>query len=1045
MTAGDQAHWRLVREIFEEAAEAESSDRAGLVALRCGADQSLRSEVEDLLALRKEPGLVLDRPPVASTRQQQLAAEAAHAAAESQQAPRYHDGAPIAGRYRIAGFLARGGMGEVYEAFDETESRSVALKFVRRLAVNQEHLETRFLREVRMARKIEHPNVCRIYDLASHEGERFCAMELLRGETLAARLARDGRISPEEALPIAGQLCYGLAAAHRAGVLHRDLKPGNVFLVDGRAVIIDFGLAAAAVRDTTIPDASLTATGAVIGTLAYMAPEQLEERGGAPADLYSLGVIFYEMLTGGKPHDARSPFRLAAQKARESHRTPSGAGIPGMPAVWREVINRSLKARPEDRYPSAEAMRQALERGRPSARFFLSQRRIFVPVLALTTALLGWAGRRWAGQDHTAPPQAAALYEQAYQAMTTAAPARAVKLLEQAVGADAKFVNAWSLLAVAHAETDQTDKAKDALLAAISARDKRWFLGRGEARALDAANSAVTCDFAGAAQRYRQLATLAGNRDFALLSRARMLSQGGRFDDAIQVLGGTLAAAPDSLSSSAARVQLAGLLARKGEQERAEAEFARAEAVYQKTGNLEGLCELWIARGANLRTQSPAQQRNDLQRAIDLSARMGNRQQNLEAKLWMVNVLERERDYNGAISQAREVAAEAQREGMLAIAARATAELGYAFVYLKQFAEALPILRQSVELAERAKSYGALASNRMKLGEVLGALGRGDEAIAAYEPAVRWYQQGGGDYLLPLILVKWGGALAGTRRFAEAEPALREACDLAGRNGEDLYQAMALQRLRSFHGGRNLRKAAEYAEQTVALGRRTLLTGAYMQAAEVWLSLGGFERAEQLIAEGEKETVEKYKEGIDRRNLLEYTRYARAKSLYLRGRCARAAAEVRTVIGYYKPQADTLARRIRACDGASPTSLRREDLAWFEGKIAEAAARAHDDLQVALLSIDAGDLALRLGDWPAARRNALRGIEASRPLRLRALELENLLVLRAAEARLGNRAAAERMTAPVLSIAWEVGFEKPSEFGGRQDLLYFWKLGGQAA
>src|SRR5205807_447287 len=149
-----------------------------------------------------------------------------------------------------------------------------------------------------------------VFGLEEHDGERFCVMELLDGDTLAARLEAQGRFTPTEALPIALQLCDGLDAAHAAGVLHRDLKPGNIFLTCDRAVIIDFGLAAAAPGRVDV-SRSLTSAGAVIGTLAYMAPEQLESGDSSPAsDLYALGVVLYEMLTGTRLHDAKSPFRL---------------------------------------------------------------------------------------------------------------------------------------------------------------------------------------------------------------------------------------------------------------------------------------------------------------------------------------------------------------------------------------------------------------------------------------------------------------------------------------------------------------------------------------------------------------------------------------------------------------------------------------------------------------------------------------------------------------------------------------------------------------
>ena len=234
--------------------------------------------------------------------------------------PRLEPGDTIAQRYRIARFIAAGGMGEVYEAHSLETGQTVALKCIRESTLGSGgNGRGRFLREAKLALQIEHRNVCRVYEHFEEDGERFIAMEFIEGETLASRLAREGFFSPHSALPIARQLCDGLAAAHQAGVLHRDLKPSNIILTsDNRAVIIDFGLAA-----PTTSDHSLTPPSAVIGTLAYVAPEQLENgQCRVESDIYSLGVVLYEMLTGEKPHPGKSPFRIAAEKAREAHRRP---------------------------------------------------------------------------------------------------------------------------------------------------------------------------------------------------------------------------------------------------------------------------------------------------------------------------------------------------------------------------------------------------------------------------------------------------------------------------------------------------------------------------------------------------------------------------------------------------------------------------------------------------------------------------------------------------------------------------------------------------
>lgn len=341
----------------------------------------------------------------------------------------------------------------------------MALKCIRPLAGAEGKLEERFLREVQLFRRIAHPNVCRVYDVV---GELF-AMERLAGETLAERLARGKRYTAEEALPIMRQLCDGLGAAHQAGVLHRDLKPGNVFLDGERVVIIDFGLAAGTALDEALPSA-----GAVIGTLAYVAPGQLENGHCTPAsDIYSLGVVLHEMVTGEKPHPAKSPFRLAAQKARESHQTPDTA-VPGLPEVWQEVLSRCLKADPAARFQSAGEVKALLARGKPSRSYVAARwrKRLMIPALALLTLAVGALGLFWRNMGRRPQPAAAAFYQQAQAALSETAPVRAVGLLEKAVAAEPAFVHARAQLTAAYAEIDQLDQARDTLLQADT--NRRW-------------------------------------------------------------------------------------------------------------------------------------------------------------------------------------------------------------------------------------------------------------------------------------------------------------------------------------------------------------------------------------------------------------------------------------------------------------------------------------------------------------------------------------------------------------------------------------------
>jgi serine/threonine-protein kinase len=267
-------------------------------------------------------------------------------------------GTVIADRYRIIGLLGRGGMGEVYRADDLKLGHPVALKFLpKELSSNASRLDG-FYAEVRLSRQVSHPNVCRVYDVAELDGQHYLTMEYVDGEDLASLLKRIGRLPSDKALEISRQLCAGVAAAHDKGVLHRDLKPSNVMLDGrGRARITDFGLAVAAEE---------AAGGEISGTPVYMAPEQLAGKGAsARSDIYSLGLVLYEIYTGRKAFDALTLEELR-QKKESSPRPPSDINREMNPVVER-IILRCLESDPRLRPASALQVAAALPGGDPLA------------------------------------------------------------------------------------------------------------------------------------------------------------------------------------------------------------------------------------------------------------------------------------------------------------------------------------------------------------------------------------------------------------------------------------------------------------------------------------------------------------------------------------------------------------------------------------------------------------------------------------------------------------------------------------------------------
>lgn len=274
---------------------------------------------------------------------------------------RFVPGTILADRYRIVGLLGKGGMGEVYRADDLKLSQPVALKFLPDRSLSDGAALARFHREVRVARQVSHRNVCRVYDIGELDGKHYLSMEFIKGEELSSLLRRIGRLPSDKALQIARQICAGLAAAHDTGILHRDLKPANVMIDgDGNARITDFGLAGLAeeFREDEIS----------AGTPAYMAPEQLD--GKTPtvrSDIYSLGLVLYELFTGKRAFDAASLDELIKLRRSDTTPTTPTSIVKDLDPVIESVIDRCIQKDPTRRPTSALQVAAALPGGDPIA------------------------------------------------------------------------------------------------------------------------------------------------------------------------------------------------------------------------------------------------------------------------------------------------------------------------------------------------------------------------------------------------------------------------------------------------------------------------------------------------------------------------------------------------------------------------------------------------------------------------------------------------------------------------------------------------------
>src|SRR5574338_804995 len=262
----------------------------------------------------------------------------------------------LAARYRIERVIGEGGMATVYLAEDLKHKRPVAVKVMRpELAAT---LGTdRFLREVEIAAQLNHPNILPMYDSGEAQGILYYVMPFVDGESLAARLNREGELPVPVALRIGREVAEALAYAHRHGIIHRDIKPANILLHEGHALVADFGIA----RALDAEGEAITKTGLAIGTPQYMSPEQStgDKTVDARTDIYALGAVIYEMLTGEPPFTGRSPQAVVARSLTERPR-PLAATREGLPPGLEDAVSKALSRSAADRFPTATALAESL-------------------------------------------------------------------------------------------------------------------------------------------------------------------------------------------------------------------------------------------------------------------------------------------------------------------------------------------------------------------------------------------------------------------------------------------------------------------------------------------------------------------------------------------------------------------------------------------------------------------------------------------------------------------------------------------------------------
>lgn len=659
------------------------------------------------------------------------------------------------GPYQVVEKLGEGGMGQVYLARDPRLHRKVALKTFAGAKADSEEKEIRALHEARAAADLSHPNIAAIHDVIEAGGRTCIVMEFVPGRTLQSMLDQ-GPLPVAKATDLGAQMAGAVAYAHAAGVIHRDLKPSNVIVTpDGRAKILDFGLA------QTFSGKSWPAAGAredalfgnrdrgPAGTPAYMAPELFNgARASESSDVYSLGVVLFEMLTGSRPygHHDLGAWPEVLAKSEVPSASERNADVPVRVS---HVVSRAMAMDPAQRYGSAVELLRALRSLSsattvsapalvvPSPRFG-PRRRLLVAALAIAVIAIAAAivprvvGRR--SNLPSPPPDASGWYERGSRALREGAFLTAAKCFEQAVALHDPFPLAHARLAEARAELDD-DRAKDSLLYVQTLVPDLTRLPEEDGLYLRAIRAMVTRRFTDAVGAYRHIAAAHPEAAFPQLDLGRALAANEQLVEAARTFEKASVLDPQS---PAAYLGMGSAYGSLQEPARALDAYERAASLYHAASNLEGVTEVALRRGDLLRRLARlSEARGELERALKLATETGNLGQRVACLLGLAHL----RATQGATAEAKRTAQEAMElaKGMPAVAGSGLIDLGNVFFIRREFSDAGRYFQLALESARRqaarrteARALLALGSLELEMDNPAAGLAYVNEALPFY-------------------------------------------------------------------------------------------------------------------------------------------------------------------------------------------------------------------------------------------------------------------------------------------------------------------------
>jgi tetratricopeptide (TPR) repeat protein len=737
--------WQRLKPLFHAALKESTQDRAAFIDAACGEDQELKLHLQHLIESELQGTRSMDAP------------LAKFNGLVDVKDARFQPGELVLGRFRILHAIGKGGMGEVYQA-EDLQLGIIALKTIRYSIASSPDAFERFRQEVQLARRVSGPQVCRIHELyllpatGKHEATAFLTMEYLDGITLASKIREEGPLPWKVALNITLEICEGLRIIHENGIIHRDLKSGNIMVCEQagstRIVLVDFGLA----RDFQSPslpsgaqrpsETRQTPPLAIMGTPAYMAPEQFEGNAVSPAtDIYALGIILYELVTGLHPYAADTPVAAAIRRAR--HPRPPSLLRPKIPRQCDRVIEKCMEYDPENRFQSAKEVAKALRAG-PATLGNLRKDRPWVLWLAAAAmlAVIVVIGFSWwrSSQYYRPSAEARRWYDTGLAALREGNYVKATRSLQEATAQDNHFAMAHARLAEAWANLDFDGNAQRELLAATPGERQLQPIDR---MYLDAIHSTVTKNYPSEIATYRQILDRlppdqkpSGYVDLGMAYE--------RAGDPTHALENYRQAASLDNNGPASYMRTAVLQSRLHHVHEADQAFQRAQTLLSMEMNQEGLAELDYERGYALNVGGdPELAERYLEKALEEAKAIPSVQLQIRTLTQLSSVANTSDHYEQAVNNAEEAIHLAQSNQLDVWAADGFVRLANTELRQKHLQKAEDAVQEALQRSHQGQQRRTEAGANLVLASIMDQRHLPDQVVAPARSALDYYTQNG--------------------------------------------------------------------------------------------------------------------------------------------------------------------------------------------------------------------------------------------------------------------------------------------------------------